>query len=47
MKNTQAFTFRVAQFISFTLASTAILGIAYAVVQLALGNYTSTASREF
>jgi hypothetical protein len=47
MKTIEILAFRGAQALIVVLGSTIIVAITYAIVQICLGNYHSTACREF
>ena len=47
MKTMEILAYRGAQALTVALGATVFIAIAYAIVQLCLGNYQSTACREF
>jgi hypothetical protein len=47
MKTMEILVLRAAQAFTIALGATVFIAIGYAIVQLALGNYQSTACREF
>ena len=47
MKTIEILAFRGLQALTVTLGATVFIAIAYAIVQVCLGNYHATACREF
>lgn len=47
MKTLEIVAYRSFQTLAIVLASTTILAIGWALIQLAIGNYSGTACREF
>jgi len=47
MKTTEILILRTAQVFNIALGATVVIALGYAIIQLVLGNYHSTASREF
>jgi hypothetical protein len=47
MKTKEILILRAAQAFTIALGATVLIAIGYAIIQMALGNYQSTACREF